>query len=98
MPRNKYVLSLEADNDLEKIFDYTFEEFGFNQAVKYLDEIAKVFVKIINTPEMGRSRNEIKKSLYSLPIESHVVFYTIHTDHIRIVRVLHGAKDLPKSF
>jgi toxin ParE1/3/4 len=98
MPRNKYVLSLEADNDLEKIFDYTFEEFGFNQAVKYLDEIAKVFVKIINTPEMGRSRNEIKKSLYSLPIESHVVFYTIHTDHIRIVRVLYGAKDLPKSF
>jgi toxin ParE1/3/4 len=98
MPRNKYVLSLEADNDLEKIFDYTFEEFGFNQAVKYLDEIAKVFVKIINTPEMGRIRNEIKKSLYSLPIGSHVVFYTIQSDCIRIVRVLHGAKDLPKSF
>ena len=30
MPKNKYVLSREADNDLGKIFDYTFEEFGFN--------------------------------------------------------------------
>ena len=39
MPRNKYILSREADNDLEKIFDYTLEEFGFNQAVKYLEEI-----------------------------------------------------------
>lgn len=98
MLRNKYVLSREADNDLEKIFDYTFEEFGFNQAVKYLDEIDEVFVKIINTPEIGRSRNEIKKSVYSLPIGSHIVFYTIQNDHIRIVRVLHGAKDVPKSF
>lgn len=98
MPRNKYILSQEADNDLEKIFDYTLEEFGFNQAVKYLDEIAEVFVKIIKTPEIGRSRNEIKKNLYSLPIGSHVVFYTIQIDHIRIVRVLHGAKDMPKSF
>jgi toxin ParE1/3/4 len=98
MTRNNYILSREADNDLEKIFDYTFEEFGFNQAVKYLDEIAEVFVKIINTPEMGRSRNEIKKSLYSLPAGSHVVFYTIQIDHIKIVRVLHGAKDMPKSF
>ena len=98
MPRNKYILSREADNYLEEIFDYTFEEFGFNQAVKYLDEIAKVFIKIINTPEMGRSRNEIKKSLYSLPTGSHVVFYTIQINHIRIVRVLHGAKDMPKSF
>jgi len=98
MPRNKYILSQEADNDLEEIFDYTFEEFGFNQAVKYLDEIAEVFVKIINTPEMERSRNEIKKSLYSLPTGSHVVFYTIQIDRIRIVRVLHGAKDMPKSF
>ncbi len=98
MPRNKYILSREADNDLEKIFDYTLEEFGFNQAIKYLEEIDEVFVKIINTPEMGRSRNEIKKSLYSLPTGSHVVFYTIQSDHIRIVRVLHGAKDMPKSF
>lgn len=98
MPKNKYVLSREADNDLEKIFDYTFEEFGFNQAVKYLDEIDEVFVKIINTPEIGRSRNEIKKSVYSLPIGSHIVFYTIQIDYIRILRVLHGAKDLPKSF
>ena len=98
MSRNNYILSREADNDLEKIFDYNLEEFGFNQAVKYLGEIDEVFVKIINTPEIGRSRNEIKKSVYSLPIGSHIVFYTIQIDHIRIVRVLHGAKDMPKSF
>lgn len=98
MPKNKYVLSREADNDLEEIFDYTFEEFGFNQAVKYLGEIDDVFVKLTNTPEIGRTRNEIKKSLYSLPIGNHVVFYRIQKEHIRIVRVLHGAKDLPKSF
>jgi toxin ParE1/3/4 len=98
MPKNNYVLSREADNDLEEIFDYTFEEFGFNQAVKYLEEIDNVFAKIVKTPQIGRIRNEVKKDLYSFPIGSHVVFYRIQIDHIRILRVLHGAKDLPKSF
>lgn len=27
---------------------------------------------------------------------SHIIFYRICTDHIRIVRVLHGSRDLPQ--
>jgi len=44
---------------------------------------------------MGRTRNEIKKELRIFPKASHVVFYRILKDTIRIVRVLHGSKDLP---
>ncbi|MDO5638056.1 MAG: type II toxin-antitoxin system RelE/ParE family toxin [Myroides sp.] len=39
-----YVLSEKAEVDLEEIFDYTCEEFGFNQAEKYLLEIESVFL------------------------------------------------------
>ena len=31
-----YVLSDEADNDLNDIFDYTEQEHGFDQAILYL--------------------------------------------------------------
>ena len=98
MPINKYILSEETDFDLEDIFEYTFAEFGLDQAIKYLDEIEVVFIKIVKTPQIGRTRDEIKQGLYSLPIGMHIVFYRILTDHIRIVRVLHGGRDLPRHF
>lgn len=98
MPKNNYVLSSEADLDLDDIFEYTYEEFGMNQAVKYLSDIEEIPFKITFTPEMGRTRNEIKVGLYSIPCGKHVIFYRILSNHIRIVRVLYGAKDIPKNF
>lgn len=98
MQINKYILSQEADFDLEEIFEYTYEEFGLNQAIKYLSEIDEIFIKIVNIPQIGRTRIELKKELYSIPIGEHIVFYRILTDHIRIVRVLYGGRDLPKNF
>lgn len=98
MQINKYILSQEADFDLEEIFEYSYAEFGLNQAIKYLGEIDDVFIKIVNTPEIGRTRYEIKQGLYSIPIGMHIVFYRILTDHVRIVRILYGGRDLPKNF
>jgi toxin ParE1/3/4 len=98
MQINKYILSQEADFDLEEIFEYSYAEFGLNQAIKYLGEIDDVFIKIINTPEIGRTRNEIKQGLYSIPIGMHIVFYRILTDHVRVIRILYGGRDLPRNF
>ena len=36
MSKEFYILSESADVDLEDIFDYTMNEFGFEQAEKYL--------------------------------------------------------------
>lgn len=96
MAIKKYILSQEADFDLEDIFDYTKEEFGLDQAVHYLTEINILFEKLILTPHAGRSRNEIKLGLYSIMVNQHIIFYRILTSHIRIVRVMHGSRDLPK--
>lgn len=93
-----YVLSERADVDLEEIFDYTCKEFGFNQAEKYLLEIESVFYFLFKNPFSGKKRTEIKEGLYSFPKDNHVIFYRIFSNHIRIIRVLHGTRDLPNSF
>ncbi len=93
-----YELSLEADSDLEDIFDYTHKEFGFDQAVKYLTDLEDLFFKLAMQPEIGRKRPEIKIGLLSFPQESHIIFYRILSNKIRIVRVLHGSRDLPRFF
>ncbi|WP_143883861.1 type II toxin-antitoxin system RelE/ParE family toxin [Chryseobacterium binzhouense] len=98
MSKEFYILSEAADKDLEDIFDYTLEEFGFDQAEKYLLEIEEIFQKLILNPQLGKKRHEIKKGLYSLPKANHIIFYRILDNHIRIVRVLHGSRDVPKYF
>lgn len=98
MSRKIYVLSEIADKDLEDIFDYTLDEFGFDQAEKYLLEIEEIFQNLIINPQIGKKRDEIKQGLYSFPKDNHIIFYRILDNHIRIVRVLHGSRDIPKYF
>jgi toxin ParE1/3/4 len=83
MPTKRgYLLSTAADHDLEEIFDHTLEEFGLDQAIKYISEFEPVFGQPVKNPEIGRNRNEIKAGLRSFPKESHIVFYRILHDHI----------------
>ncbi|WP_233783421.1 type II toxin-antitoxin system RelE/ParE family toxin [Flavivirga eckloniae] len=93
-----YKLSEQADFDLEDIFDYTEYKHGFNQAVKYLSDLEDVFNQLVANPEIGRKRNELKVGLFGIPEQEHIVFYRIIDRYIRIVRVLHGSKDMPKHF
>lgn len=91
-----YELSLEADRDLDEIFDYTEAEFGFDQAVAYITQFEVLFEKLLHNPELGKKREEIKPGLRSFPKAEHIVFYRILKNRLRIVRVLHGSRDLPR--
>ena len=93
-----YKLSEEADFDIEDIFDYTEHRHSFNQAVKYLNDLDVVFEQLVLNPEIGRKRNELKLNLFSITEQEHTIFYRIVKNHIRIVRVLQGSKDLPRYF
>ncbi|MEP2446021.1 MAG: type II toxin-antitoxin system RelE/ParE family toxin [Balneola sp.] len=92
-----YELSLAANSDIEKIFDYTENDLGFDQAVKYISELDNVFTDLVNSPGLGRKRDEIKFGLRSIVQESHVIFYRVLEDRIRIVRILHVSRDI-KNF
>ena len=92
----RVVLSKAADADLEAVFDYTLEAFGIDQAISYVSSFDDVFLTLAGNPEIGRERGEIRKELRSLTKGSHVIFYRMMKDHVRIVRILHGSCDLPK--
>lgn len=93
-----YELSPEAEQDLSDIFDYTEIEFGLDQAVQYLKDLEHCFIQLCNNSNIGRERTEIREALYSFVSQSHVVFYRILNDRLRVVRVLHGSRDLPRHF
>ena len=91
-----YVLSQEADQDLDDIFDFTEEKYGFDQAIEYLSGLKETFKMIVKNSEIGKRREEIKVGLRGFVKSSHIIFYRIDGTFIRIVRVLHGSRDLPK--
>jgi len=91
-----YELSQEADNDLDGIYDYTVEKFGVGQAVGYLSSFEEIFEHLCNNPKLGRKRNEVRNGLRSISNQSHTVFYRVLKDSIRIVRILHGSRDVVK--
>jgi toxin ParE1/3/4 len=88
-----YVLSLEAEADVSDIFDYSACEFGFEQAIKYLGDMERAMENLLDNPFSGRERKDIRAELFSIPYVSHVIFYRVLSDEIRVVRILHASRD-----
>ncbi len=83
----------KAKQDLISIWLYSFENFGINQADKYLDEIARALNNIASNPEIGVNCDAIRKGYKKYQINEHIVFYKIINSTIQVVRVLGNDMD-----
>ena len=94
-----YILSPEADKDIEEIASYTFENWGEQQTADYLDDLKNAFENIISTPHLGRERKEIKVGIYSRFHQQHTIFYQYNKNKLLVVlRVLHQSRDIQRAF
>lgn len=91
-----YKLTTLAYADIEALFKDSVIKFGKKQAIKYLESLNAYLLLLSKNPEIGRNRDEIRNGLFSFPYKSHIIFFRIFKTHIRIVRVLHGSKDIIK--
>lgn len=88
--------SNHAKLDLIQIWLFIAQDNPF-AADKLLMEMNNRISKLVHTPGMGRSRNEVKRGLHSFPVAKYVIFYIIEEDGIMIVRVLHSARDVKSA-
>jgi toxin ParE1/3/4 len=49
-------------------------------------------------PVIGRTREELSHGLRSFPFGRYVIFYRLNEYGVEIVRVLHGARNIPPLF
>ena len=68
------------------------------RAYSYVDELEKTCEALSDFPELGPARPELGEGVRMLPYENYLIFYRIYGDHIRIERVLHGARDINALF
>ena len=67
-------------------------------ADRLLDMIEQKCRLLAQFPEMGRKREELASGLRSFPVGNYVIFYRPSPEGIQMIRVLHGARDLPPLF
>lgn len=81
--------SQQAKNDLKEIYLYSCNKWGENKAVEYLMQIDAGLHELINNPNLGKSRDNVREGYRSIQINRHVIFYRVEQSEIYIVRVLH---------
>lgn len=86
----------KAESDLIGIWVYTCEEWGVDQADKYLDQLEAGMQQLINHPSLGANYAHVLPGYRRLQVEHHAVFYQVLESEMLIVRVLHEDMDAPE--
>lgn len=63
-------------------------------ADRLLRRIMHVLRLLTDVPEIGRSRPELRTGLRSLPVGRYTLFYDFDDAAVRLVRVVHAARDI----
>jgi toxin ParE1/3/4 len=89
------ILRQKAIEDLNSIWDYTFEKWSELQADKYYETIKFACKEIGRNPNLGKGYTAISKHLLGLKSGKHIIFYNIISDtEIEVIRILHQRMDL----
>jgi toxin ParE1/3/4 len=63
-----------------------------------LKKIESKLKMLAETPGMGRKRDELVPNLRSFPVGNYLIFYRPVNQGIEVLRVMHGARDIPSIF
>ena len=91
------VLSDEAVSDLEEIWIYIASQ-SIRSADSFLDQLYNKCIEISELTGIGRKRDELFPGMLSLAYKKYVIFFMRSGDVVEIVRILHGARDIPTIF
>ena len=93
-------MTLEFTNaaaaDLQTIRNYTPENWGEEQEAVYLNALWSKFELILSDPQRFRFRHDLFPDCQIASQGRHVILFRIRDEALQIVRILHGAMDLPR--
>lgn len=90
----RLVFTPAARADLTDIHDYIAAD-NPQRAVSFIDEIEHRCVDIAGRPKQFALRQELGAGVRSAPHGRYVILFRELDDRVRILRVLHSARDLP---
>ena len=96
MSRLRFLRS--AERDLDEIWEFIARD-DLSAANRLVDRIEEACSTLARMPRLGRPRPDItSKPLFLFPVEEYLIVYRTDANGMRIVRVVHGARNLPALF
>ena len=93
-----FILTPSAVRDLDEILEYVLEHGGANPALHVHNRLYEGFSKVAAQPGIGHVRDDLAdESLRVWAILSYLIIYSPETKPLQILRVIHGARDVPKA-
>lgn len=90
-------ISDQVKKDLIEIWEYIAAD-SPRAADRLLQTLVNTYLRLGQTPGMGRDRSELRSGIHCLPVGSYLIFYRFDDTRIFVVRVLHGARNLRAVF
>ena len=88
--------SPRAQRDIEEIWDFSFERFGFEKAEAYMRDLQRAAATVAEDPRRGVSCDDIRAGYRKFSVGSHVLFYRASEARVVIVRILHQRMDFDR--
>lgn len=92
----EFRLSPAAERDLEGVWRYTRDEWGLEQAERYLDLLTTTVQALAEAPKSAPACEHIRKGYRRRSIGRHIVYFRITTYGIAVIRILHERMDAPR--
>ena len=89
----KLILSDEAQADMGDIFEYGCDTWGGQRSSDYIDLLGARMRALENLELPGVLAEALHPGLRRLVSGSHVIWFRVEGDTLRVVRVLHGSRD-----
>lgn len=93
---SRYHFSYQAEQDLNDIYDYV-ARFSATNAARLVQRLQQVCRLLAQFPHMGTARDDLRSEMFAFAEENYVIFYEAADDGVRILRVLHGSRNLSSS-
>lgn len=90
-----YHISAKANEDINSIWLYTFENCSQEQADRYYNLIIDEIEFIAENFESGKSMEHVRKGHRAAKVKSHIIFYRkSKRNSVEIIRVLHQKMEI----
>jgi toxin ParE1/3/4 len=89
---NQCIYSLAARLDLLELYDYIAQE-SPDAARRMIERLEEICEWLAVNREMGERGDRIRPGARLYSVGNYVIFYEIAGDDIRVLRVMHGARD-----
>jgi plasmid stabilization system protein ParE len=92
---SKYVLSVDAELDLDEIWEYIAKD-SLAAADRWIARLFDEFESLAQTPGMGHKREDLTTlPVLFWPVEAYSILYRVQSERIEIIAVTQGARDIP---